>query len=209
MTQSIRRILAALILVATAISLSGCGDDAPRLNALSQDAVILAFGDSLTYGTGANHKTESYPAVLANLSRRTVINAGIPGEVSREGLERLGQLLDEYQPDLVLLCHGGNDLIRKLDETALSNNLSEMVAQIRARGAQVVMVSVPKPGIFLKPAVLYSELANELQVPIENDIIAEVESETALKSDPIHPNARGYRIIAEEIHQLLLDSGAF
>jgi lysophospholipase L1-like esterase len=208
MIQRIRQAFITLLLFTATISLSACGEESPELSALSQDAVILAFGDSLTYGTGANHETESYPAILANLSGRKVINAGVPGEVSREGLNRLGQLLAEHQPDLVLLCHGGNDLIRKLDETTLRQNLSEMVAQVRAQGAEVVMLSVPKPGVFLKPAPLYSDLAAELQLPIENDIIADVEADTSLKSDPIHPNAKGYRLIAEEIHQLLSDSGA-
>jgi lysophospholipase L1-like esterase len=175
---------------------------------LSEDAVILAFGDSLTYGTGANHQTESYPAVLAGLSGRTVINAGVPGEVSSAGLKRLRKMLAEHQPDLVLLCHGGNDLIRKLDEGALSRNLSQMVAEIQAQGAEVVMLSVPKPGVFLKPAPLYSQLSAELGIPIENEIIADVESDTALKSDPIHPNATGYRMIAERLYHLLSESGA-
>jgi lysophospholipase L1-like esterase len=203
------QLLLLVLLFVSALLVSGCSDDAPKLRALSEDAVILAFGDSLTYGTGANHQTESYPAVLAGLSGRTVINAGVPGEVSSEGLNRLGQMLEEHQPDLVLLCHGGNDLIRKLDETALSQNLAQMVAQIHAQGAEVVILSVPKPGIFLKPAPLYLQLATELHLPIANEIIADVESETSLKSDAIHPNAEGYRLIAEHVHQLLSDSGAF
>lgn len=190
------------------LSLSACGEETPQLSALSHDAVILAFGDSLTYGTGANHLTESYPAVLAELSGRRVINAGAPGEVSREGLKRLQQQLDEHQPDLVVLCHGGNDLIRKLDETSLSQNLAQMIALIRAQGAEVMMLSVPKPGVFLKPAPLYSEIAATLKLPIANEIIADVESKTSLKSDAIHPNAEGYRLIAERVHQLLGESGA-
>jgi len=207
----IRRNYASLLLLLLsvfALLSAGCSEETPKLRALSEDAVILAFGDSLTYGTGANHQTESYPAVLASLSGRTVINAGVPGEVSGEGLNRLGKMLDEHQPDLVLLCHGGNDLIRKLDETALSQNLTQMVEQIRAQGAEVVMLSVPKPGVFLKPAPLYSQLAAKLRLPIANEIIADVESETSLKSDAIHPNATGYRLIAERVYELLSESGA-
>lgn len=200
--------LLVVLLLVSALFLSGCSDDAPKLRALSDDAVILAFGDSLTYGTGANPQTESYPAVLAGLSGRTVINAGVPGEISSEGLNRLGQILEKHLPDLVLLCHGGNDLIRKLDETALSQNLAQMVSQIRAQGAEVVILSVPKPGVFLKPAPLYSQLATDLRLPIANEIIADVESKTSLKSDAIHPNAEGYRLIAERVYQLLTSSGA-
>jgi lysophospholipase L1-like esterase len=197
------------LLFVSALLVSGCSsEDTPKLRVLSDDAVILAFGDSLTYGTGADHQTESYPAVLTGLSGRTVVNAGVPGEVSSEGLNRLGKMLEEHQPDLVLLCHGGNDLIRKLDETALRQNLAQMVTQIREYGAEVVVLSVPKPGVLLKPAPLYLQLATEFQLPIANEIIADVESKTSLKSDAIHPNAAGYKLIAEQVYQLLSESGA-
>lgn len=184
------------------------GEPSQQLQALNHDAVILAFGDSLTYGTGADHQSESYPAVLAELSGKTVINAGVPGEISREGLARIGQLLAEHQPELVLLCHGGNDLIRKLDTDALKQNLSRMIGLIREQGAQVVMLSVPKPGVFLKPAPLYREVAEREQVLLENDIIADIESETALKSDAIHPNAQGYQLLARRVAELLQQAGA-
>lgn len=189
---------------------TACDDiQQPQLQALSQDAVILAFGDSLTYGTGANHQAESYPAVLAELSGRTVINAGVPGELSSEGLIRIRALLEKHQPELVLLCHGGNDLIRKLDENQIKQNLTEMISLIRQHNAQVVMLSVPKPGMFLKAASLYREVADSLQVPLENDIIPDIESQTSLKADAIHPNAEGYRLLAERVHQLLDNNGAF
>lgn len=190
------------------ILLSGCDSPENSLNLLSTDAVILAFGDSLTYGTGADHQTESYPAVLSHLSNKTVINAGVPGEISQEGLRRLGDVLEQYQPELVLLCHGGNDLLRKLDEQQLRQNLTDMIQLIRDYGAQVVMLSVPKPGIFLEPAPVYKALADTLQVPLENDIIPEIESETALKSDPIHPNAKGYEMLGEHVYQWLKAQGA-
>ncbi|WP_292441586.1 arylesterase [Methylophaga sp.] len=203
------RRLSAWLLVISLSVLTACDDNSQTpLRSLANDAVILAFGDSLTYGTGADPKTESYPAVLTELSGRTVINAGVPGEVSGEGLARIERLLKQHQPQLVLLCHGGNDMIRKLSEAELKQNLTAMVELIRAHGAEVVMLSVPKPGLFLKPAPLYQEVAHALRVPLENDIIPDIESETALKADPIHPNARGYRRLAERVHELLSQSGA-
>jgi lysophospholipase L1-like esterase len=191
------------------VFLSACGGaDSPQLNALSDDAVILAFGDSLTYGTGANHQTESYPAVLQQLSGKQVINAGIPGEVSQQGLARISDTIQQHQPELVLLCHGGNDMLRKLDVNQLKQNLTAMIEMIRQSGAQVVMLSVPQPGLFLSAAPVYAEVATANQVLLENEIIPDIESEKALKSDPIHPNAAGYRILAEAIHRLLSESGA-
>jgi len=204
-----QRLLSAGLLIVSLTLLPACGDSSQTsLRSLSSDAVILAFGDSLTFGTGADHQTESYPAILTELSGRTVINAGVPGEVSREGLARIETLLTQHQPQLVLLCHGGNDLIRKLSESELRQNLTGMVERIRAHGAEVVMLSVPKPGLFLKAAPVYQEVAHALQVPLENDIIPDIESDTALKADPIHPNARGYRLLAERMHELLSQSGA-
>lgn len=187
--------------------LAGCGEPTPRLSRLPADAVILAFGDSLTYGTGAKPQ-ESYPAVLAVLSERRVVNAGIPGEVSVQGRERLPQLLDAHDPDLVILMHGGNDMLRQYDLEQTAENLRAMARMARERGAAVVLVGVPKPGFLLETARFYREIAQELDVPLEDEIVAEVESDRDLKSDTIHPNAEGYRRIAEAISQLLRNSGA-
>jgi acyl-CoA thioesterase I len=192
------------------ILITACSDNQHTvLQPLPEEAVILAFGDSLTYGTGAEPRTESYPAILSELSGRIVINAGVPGEISREGLKRLPSLLETHQPQLVLLCHGGNDLIRKLSEEELRQNLTGMVTMVRQYGAQVVMVAVPKPGLFLKAAPIYQEVAQTLQVPLENDIIADIESQPALKSDPIHPNAEGYYQLGERVYLYLQKLGAF
>ena len=95
--------------------LVGCGTSVPKLGPLPQDAVILAFGDSLTYGTGANEE-ESYPAVLQGRVGRTVIRSGVPGEVTEESLARLPDVLAEYSPQLMILCIGGNDFLRQLSE---------------------------------------------------------------------------------------------
>jgi lysophospholipase L1-like esterase len=188
--------------------LTACSSSQPTLSPLADDAVILAYGDSLTFGTGSNTKTESYPAVLAKLTRRQVVNAGVPGEVSSEGLERLTNMLEHHKPDLVILCHGGNDLIRRLDKRQLQSNLNQMINLIQQQGAQVVMVAVPTLGLGLTVPNLYPELASQHQLAIEMDVLVDVESDPTLKSDPIHPNAEGYQIMASQIYQLLQQVGA-
>lgn len=180
---------------------------AEKLPPLAPDAVILAFGDSLTYGTGAA-RTESYPAILATLTGRNVINAGIPGEVSAEGRVRLNSILDETRPALLLLCLGGNDFLRRLDATQVKENLLAMVQEAKERGIAVVLIAVPTLGFGLQVPPLYAEIASETGIPLEGEILAEILSDSALKSDPIHPNAAGYRALAIALEKLLRRSAA-
>ncbi|NQZ54656.1 MAG: arylesterase [Piscirickettsiaceae bacterium] len=186
----------------------GCSDNQTALTPLKQDAVILAFGDSLTFGTGANSETESYPAVLQQLTGRTVINAGIPGEVSQFGLERLSTVLNEVKPDLVSLCHGGNDLIHRLDQQQLKSNLEQMIVMIQQSGSQVILIGVPNFNLMLTVPDLYLELAEIYDIPVQTEIISKLQRSPTLKSDNIHPNAAGYYLFAEHIETLLIESGA-
>ena len=97
-----RSSLRALALSLTlAVGLAGCGEKVPRLAPVGQNDVIVAFGDSLTHGTGAA-ETESYPAILAQLINRNVIRAGVPGEMTAGGVARLAGVIDEHRPALVL-----------------------------------------------------------------------------------------------------------
>jgi len=189
------------------LCLISCSDSLPTLKPLASNAVILAFGDSLTFGTGANNQTESYPAVLQQLTGRTVINAGIPGEISQQGLLRLPLVLEQTKPDLVVLCHGGNDLIRKLGNDQLKNNLEKMISLIQNSGAEVVLIAVPRFSITLAVPDLYTELATTYNLPIELTILAELERNSAMKSDTIHPNSMGYKLFAERIRRLIFTAG--
>lgn len=179
----------------------------PQLPPLAEDAVVLAFGDSLTFGTGAG-PGESYPEVLAQLISRPVIKSGIPGEVSADGLARLGEVLDAEPPALLVLCHGGNDLLRRMDLKQTADNLRAMIRAARERGIAVALVAVPAPGLGLTPPPLYEELAKEFSLPLEAKIVATVLTDNSLKSDYVHPNAAGYRRLAEAVAALLRQSGA-
>lgn len=195
------RISICLFITLTILLLNGC-EQQPQLRSLSADAVILAFGDSLTYGTGAD-RSEAYPAVLAGLLKRTVINAGVPGELSAGGRNRLPQELARHNPELVILCHGGNDFLRRLDGKQTTENLEQMILAARGSGADIVLVGVPKLGFGLEIPPFYKDLAEKYQLPLAEEILVELLGDRTLKSDTIHPNAAGYRQLALAIHRTI------
>lgn len=192
--------------VCLALLLAAC-ERAPTLPRLSPHDVIVAFGDSLTHGTGASADA-AYPAVLAGLTRRTVINAGVPGDTTASGLQRLPAVLAEHKPRLVLLALGGNDMLRRLPPAAIENNLRLLVRTIRASGAEVVLIGVPEPKLFGGAADFYARVAEDAGVPLEREAFNDVLKDNRLKSDPIHANAAGYRVVAERLAAFLKETGA-
>lgn len=198
-----RLLLAAMIVW----SMAGCGDKVPPVAKLAATDVVLAFGDSLTYGTGAKAE-DSYPVVLGQLIGRTVVRSGVPGEQTAGGLARLSEVLDEHKPRLVIVCLGGNDMLRKQVQAGIESNLRAMLKEIRSRGIDAVLVGVPVPGLITSAPEFYAKLAQEFAIPYEGKVVTSVLYKPELKSDPIHPNADGYRRMAEAIAKLLRDAGA-
>lgn len=196
-----------LLILALALTLFACGSSTPKLPKLEATDVVLAFGDSLTYGTGAG-ETESYPVVLSQLIGRQVVASGVPGEVTAGGLERLPDVLDEVKPRIVLLCMGGNDMLRGAGHAAAEANLRAMIRLAKERGISVVLIAVPQPALFSGNAPFYEAIARDNGLPFEASVLKGLMYDNDYKSDPIHPNAKGYRKMAEAIAELLRDAGA-
>ncbi len=197
-----------LILFALLLLLAACDNGGNSLSFMRPNDVTLAFGDSLTVGVGARPEM-SYPAQLARLMSRKVINGGKSGEVSAAGTTRLIAMLDKVEPELLILCHGGNDILRKLDRGQLKANLRLMYEAANQRGIDVVMVAVPSLGLTgITDIDLYKDLADELQIPLVSGLLAELLSDKQYTSDLIHLNDNGYRKLAEGVADLLLERGA-
>lgn len=186
--------------------LTGCSE-APKLSRLKSHDVILAFGDSLTQGVGVS-KQHSYPSILESLSGVAVINAGISGETTEEGLNRFTDVIERHAPALVILLEGGNDILqnKNLDETQA--NLNDMIEIAKSYGVEVVLIGVPQKSLFSKSAPLYQVLADKHQIVFEATLISQLMKNKSMKSDYIHFNQAGYAAMAESIHQLLIDNGA-
>jgi acyl-CoA thioesterase-1 len=148
------------------------------------------------------------PAVLERRVGRRVVNSGVPGEVTGEGLSRLPGVLEKEKPAFLILCHGGNDLLRHLDQQQTANTLRAMIRLAKERGVAIVMIALPSPGLSLSLQSFYREIATEMKIPIEEKALPAILSDGSLKSDYIHPNAAGYRRLAESIAALMKKSGA-
>lgn len=188
-------------------ALVACDSDPQKISTLRPNDVILAFGDSLTLGVGTEPGL-GYPEQLYRLTARQVVNAGVSGETSADGARRLPGLLDQYEPEVVIICHGGNDLLRKLDRETLRANLRNMFEAANQRKIAVVMIAVPQPDLLMSDAPLYRELADELNFLLLEKTLGELLRNPQYKSDAVHLNAQGYRKLAEAVADLLYENGA-
>ena len=201
MTKKGEEVLKYLIIVLAIIALIfSLKKETPEVITLNPSDSILAFGDSITYGYGESTQ-ESYPYLLSQLTNNRVINAGLNGDTSRDGLQRLPALLEDSSIKLILLCFGGNDILQKQPLSELRDNLKTMILMAKAKNINVVLISVPKVSLLgLSSLDLYSTVADEENIDLMDDVLVHVLSRSSLKNDYIHPNAKGYKYMADEIY---------
>ncbi|PKH64804.1 arylesterase [Psychrobacter sp. 4Dc] len=200
--------LAGIGLSAT-ISVTGCGSK-PQQDILPAGSTVVALGDSLTYGYGANPKT-AYPTVLAELSKWNVVNAGVNGDTSADVLTRVNEIT-EQNPDLVLLGVGGNDVLQRIAPDTTRANIIATIDTLQSNNIDVVLIAEPylsTSALFGKASdnPLYEDIAEAEGIPLYSDGWSTVLSDDALKSDKIHANAAGYRQFAEGLNDYLKDEG--
>ncbi|GAA5097833.1 GDSL-type esterase/lipase family protein [Wohlfahrtiimonas larvae] len=189
-----------------------CGDKPQKYDRLSSGATVLAFGDSVTFGYGVAPQ-DSYPTVLANLSRWNVINAGINGERADQAKLRIDNALAEHNPKLVIIELGGNDFLQRRNANAVKEDLRAIIQSVKAHGSIPVLVAVPSLSAMAaltgKPsdADLYKELAKEEKINLISNIFSDILGQENLKNDQIHPNQAGYKMLAEGIYQALNQMG--
>lgn len=193
-----------LIIGLICLLLVGCSH---QLTPLPAGSTILAFGDSLTAGYGVSRQ-DSYPEVLAKITGHPVINSGISGETTTQGLARFSQVIDETKPALIILMEGGNDILQNLNPAQTKANLQQMITLAKQKNIQILLVAVPAKSLFSASAGFYKELAQENGLPLEDKIIAELEKDPRYKSDYVHFNSQGYKLLAEKIAQDLTKHGA-
>ncbi|MDQ4120558.1 MAG: arylesterase [Acidobacteriota bacterium] len=174
---------------------------------------IIAFGDSLTIGLGLTEK-ESYPSLLqeklkADGYEYEVINAGVSGDTSAGGLERIDWALNQPNIEILILELGANDMLRGQSVSKMKENLREIIKRAKAKNIKVLlcgMLAPPSLGVdyMHEYAAAFRDLAKEEQVAFLPFFLEGVGGVKSLnQSDGIHPNAEGTKKVAETVYKSL------
>ncbi len=174
---------------------------------------IVAFGDSLTAGFGLLEK-ESYPYLLQEKLKADgydyeVVNAGVSGDTSIGGLERIDWVLEQENVQILILELGGNDLLRRMPVAKMKRNIAQIIEKAQAKKIKVLLC-----GMFAPPNVgaqyqrefqmVFPDLATEYKVEFLPFILENVALNKDLNQpDGIHPNAEGEKIMTENVYKVL------
>ncbi len=167
-------------------------------NLSSHGTSIIAFGDSLTAGYGAA-PGEDYPSRLSSMIGTTVINAGVNGDTTESALARVQADVLTQNPRIVIVGLGGNDFLRHLPVSATEASLRSIVRQVQGSGAMVVLLGFRFPSFGASYEAMYERVAKEEGALLIPDLLDGIMSNPSMKSDEIHPNGRGYQLMAERV----------
>ena len=181
----------------------------------SAPPVVAAFGDSLSSGYDLPADDGFAPALQRALARRgaaaTVINHGVAGETTADGLLRVDWMLAD-QPDIVVVEFGANDMFRNFPPAVTRDNLDAMLAKIKASGARVVVAGMLAPLNSGKTFAdefnsIFPDLAKKHDAALYPFFLQGVAQDPALNlPDGLHPNAKGVEVIAENIAPVVLQA---
>ena len=217
--------IAILITLSLTLVFSGCGassaeiqsnqrvDKKPPVNVVSDKPKIVAFGDSLTAGFGLAEK-ESYPYLLqaklkADGYDYEVINAGVSGETSLGGLERIDWVLEQENVRILILELGANDLLRGLPVAKMKSNLAAIIKKAKAKNIEVLlcgMLAPPTMGAQYQRDYVnaFPDLASEYKVEFLPFLLENIALNKDLNQpDGIHPNAEGEKIMTDNVYKEL------
>ncbi len=167
-------------------------------NLRSSGKSVIAFGDSLTAGFGAP-AGEDYPARLSGLIGESILNAGVSGDTTESAMARLDSDVLSHNPRIVVVGLGGNDFLRGVPIATTEQNLHTIIRRIQAGGAMVVLLGYQFPSISANYEKLYESVAKSDGCLLVPNVLAGILRDSSLKSDEIHPNAKGYAVIADRV----------
>jgi acyl-CoA thioesterase I len=167
-------------------------------NLAAPGSSIISFGDSLTAGYGAG-AGEDYPAELSKRIRVPIVNAGVSGDTTQSALTRVDANVLAASPRIVIVGLGGNDYLGGVAIATTEANLRAIIKKIQGGGAMVVLLGFSFPSLNANYAEMYERVAKEEGCLLVSGVLKGILTNRSLKSDEIHPNARGYALMAERI----------
>ena len=164
-----------------------------------KNSTIVAFGDSLVEGVGAS-KGGDFVSVLSRRLGMPIINLGVAGDTSKQGLRRVDEITDE-DPGVVIILLGGNDAIQRKSSEEVATNLGAIIETVQEGGAVVVLLGV-RSGIFGGSyGDMYEEVARTYGTVYVPDVLKGLFGKPEFMADTIHPNDKGYAIIADRVFE--------
>lgn len=174
--------------------------DTTLTNYPPKNDVIVAFGDSLVEGVGAT-AGGNFVDQLSYKIRQPIINLGVAGDTTADGIVRMNEVLKE-DPGIVLLLLGGNDSLRRVDKETIKENLAQLIEVFQSQGAVVVLLGVRGGILHDSNADLYEELSEEYDTALIDNVLKGLITKPEFMADAIHPNDKGYAIIADRIYEV-------
>ncbi len=159
---------------------------------------IVCFGDSLTQGYGSS-EGNTYPYFLQQLTNLPVINKGINGNTSKNGLNRIDDIL-QFKNSLVIVEFGANDFFQQIPISETKKNMETIVDKLKQNNNIVILVSIEDRQLNQLHNMLKT-LAKEKNVLFINGILNEFWDDRNLFSDEVHPNSTGYKLVADKIYK--------
>ena len=171
----------------------------------SNDSTILIIGDSLSAGLGVAYN-QAWPSLLQDRLNKQdfsirVVNAGISGDTTAGGAERLPKLLRKYAPEIVVIELGGNDGLRGTSINSIESNLRSMIETTLGRDAKILLIGMQLPPNYGNAYTssfqnLFPELASEYGISLVERLIQRMMDDaweqSLMQSDGIHPNVEGH-----------------
>lgn len=183
------------------------------IRAAHANVSLMVLGDSLSAGYGLS-QADSWVSEIArnwraNHPELEIINASISGETTAGGLNRLPDLLDRHQPDMVFIELGGNDGLRGFNLATMEDNLRQMVTIIQSRNVKVALSEVEIPPNLGRRYTqmfkqVFHDVASDMDIPLVPFFMREIAiNSNLMQNDGIHPNLAAQPIIANIMEPLL------
>ncbi len=202
MRKNKKILLILLLSIFCSACLVGCAKREIK-NIEAKGSNIICFGDSITFGHGTQ-PGEDYPALLGKMTHIPVINAGVDNDTSRQALERIEADVLERDPLLVIVEFGGNDFLTRVPTAETLNNIRAMIDKIQAKGAMVAIFDISTDIVLHEYGQAFYNLALEKQAIFIPGVLKGILIDPQLKSDYVHPNKLGYKIIVHRIYRCLM-----